>query len=106
MNSPQELFEDFLKKAAAKPDLAASINGEVQYDFSPSDHGKWVVTFENGKIDIREGETENPLFTLIAKFDHFVDFYTGKLSAISAVMTGKIKIKGSMSEALKMQQFL
>ncbi len=106
MNSPQELMDDFLKKTEQKADLAAEMKGTFQYDFSASDNGKWYVTFENGQVTYAEGEAENPVVTIRAKFDTFVDFYKGKLNAMSAVMTGKIKIKGNMAEAMKMQRFL
>lgn len=106
MNSPKELMDDFIKKTEEKSELTSSISGVYQYDFSPSDHGVWVVSFEDGKAVYSEGEASDPLVTIKAKFDTFVDFYQGKLNAMSAVMTGKIKIKGNMAAAMKMQQFL
>ncbi|TWH56872.1 putative sterol carrier protein [Desulfitobacterium sp. LBE] len=106
MDSPKALMDDFIRKTEEKAELTSSINGVYQYDFSASDHGVWIITFENGKAVYTEGETQNPVVTIKAKFDTFVDFYQGKLNAMSAVMTGKIKIKGNMSAAMKMQQFL
>jgi len=104
--TPKELLDDFIKKTEEKAELTSEITGVFQYDFSSSDDGVWVVTFADGKATYSEGPVENPLVTIKAKFDNFVDFYQGKLNAMSAVMTGKIKIKGNMAAAMKMQQFL
>ncbi|NMA69617.1 MAG: SCP2 sterol-binding domain-containing protein [Desulfitobacterium sp.] len=106
MNTPKELLDDFIKKTEEKSDLTAEMNGTFQYDFSADNNGKWYVTFDNGNVTYGEGEAPDAGVTIIAKFKNFVDFYNGKLNAMAAVMTGKLKIKGNMAEAMKMQKFL
>lgn len=106
MNTPKELLDDFIKKTEEKADLTAEMSGTFQYDFSADNNGLWYVTFDNGKVTYGEGEAPDAIVTIKAKFTNFVDFYKGKLNAMAAVMTGKIKIKGNMAEAMKMQKFL
>ena len=50
-----------------------------------------------------QGEIENPNLTLIADSGDFVKIFTGGLDPTAAFMSGKLKIKGDMGLAIRMQ---
>ena len=66
--------------------------------------GKWYAAIENGELTISEGEHDSPSLTITMADQDYIDMSTGKLNGQVAFMTGKLKIKGDMGLALKMQQ--
>ena len=49
-----------------------------------------------------EGQHADPSITITMKTQDYIDLSTGKLNGQMAFMTGKIKIKGDLSLAMKM----
>jgi len=54
------------------------------------------ITIEGGVIDMGVGDLENADATITQSYDTGVALATGKLNAVTAFMTGKIKIAGNM----------
>lgn len=102
-----EIFEKHIpERLANKPDVVSSINNSYQFDLTGDGGGKWVVdlTQEGGKVFAGEKEDAGVIVTMTAS--DFVDLVNGKLSGQMAFMQGKLKIKGDMSLAMKLQQVL
>ncbi len=53
-----------------------------------------------------EGAGDNPNVTILMADNDFVDLMEGKLNATSAFMAGKLKVKGDMSLAMKLQSVI
>ena len=103
---PKEFLTDFLNQLARNKDKFAGISFKLQYDFSGDNNGKWYVEIIEGNIhDVVEGTIENPTCTFVAKYKNFYDAFTGKANPTAAFMTGKIKLKGDMGVAMKLQQW-
>src|SRR5215471_21438 len=76
------------------PDKAGNTSATIQFDLSGQDDGKAT----SGK-----GEVESPNMTMIADSGDFEKIMTGQLDGTAAFMSGKLKIKGDMGLAIRMQ---
>lgn len=94
------------ERLLAKPDLAKQINNSYQFDITGDDGGKYVVDLTQASDWVKEGTIDNPGVTVTMGAKDFLDLVGGKLNGQMAFMTGKLKIKGDMSLALKLQQIL
>ena len=86
------------------PEKAASTNATILFDLSGDAGGKWWVKIHDGKAETGKGDPADPAnLTLLSDANDWVKIMTGKLDATAAFMQGKLKIKGDMGLAIKMQ---
>ena len=93
-------FFDSLPARADESKLAGMSNS---YLFDIEGEGQWLVTVADGKLDVAEGggEADATISTSAETFDKIV---AGDQNPTTAYMTGKLKIKGDMSAAMKLQK--
>jgi putative sterol carrier protein len=88
------------------PEKAGSTNATIAFDLSGDGGGKWWVKIHDGKAESGQGDPADPVnLTLLADAHDWVNIMTGKLDGTAAFMQGKLKIKGDMGLAIKMQSF-
>ena len=103
----QDVFEKHIpERLSSKPEVAEQINSSYQFDLTGENGGKYVVDLSTKSDWVQKGEIEDPGVTIIMSASDFVDLVSGKLNGQMAFMQGKLKIKGDMSLALKLQQIL
>ena len=102
MSSVRELFEAMPR--AFQKEAAAGLNAVYQFDLSGDGGGKWCVEVQNGELSVTEREHPTPAVTISASATDYVAVAEGKVNRTLAVLTGKMKINGSMTLALKLQQ--
>ena len=85
------------------PEQAGDLNATIQFDLSGEDGGQWHVTIADRQIAVAEGAAANPTMTLNAAASDYLDLVNGNLNPINAFMQGKVKIKGDMALAMKLQ---
>ena len=103
----KEVFENHIpSRLANKPDVVTSINNSYQFDLTGDGGGKWVVDLTQPGGKVSEGEKADAGVTVTMTASDFVDLVQGKLNGQMAFLQGKLKIKGDMSLALKLQQVL
>ncbi len=90
---------------AFRPEKAQGVQAVIQYHLSGEQGGDWVVTLQDGVCEVREGSAENPKLTLSAEAQDYIDVVTGKLNAMSAFADGKLKLKGDLALAMKLQTY-
>ncbi len=83
---------------------AAGVNATYQFDLTGDGGGTWNVAIADGACAVNEGAADGPNITITMAASDYLDMTTGKLNPQMAFMGGKLKIKGDMSLALKMQQ--
>ncbi len=93
-------FFDSLESRADESKLAGMNNS---YLFDIEEEGKWLVTVADGKIDVSEGEGDADA-TITTSSETFDKIVAGEQNPTTAYMTGKLKIKGDMGAAMKLQK--
>jgi len=88
---------------AEGPKLVKKMKGVICYNItdSGSGAGAWTVDLKNGSGSISEGKKKADM-TLTVSDDNMIKLVEGKLNPQQAFMGGKIKIKGNMGLAMKM----
>ena len=86
--------QEFFEKLPERADPAKTAGMNNTYVFDVEGVGQWTVAVDDGKVSVSEGASEDTLVK-IAK---------GEANATTAYMTGKLKIKGDMGAALKLQK--
>lgn len=103
----KEIFETHIpERLAAKPEVVEAINNSYQFDLTGDEGGKWVVDLTKPGGEVKAGEMEDPGVVVTMTAGNFIDLVNGKLNGQMAFMSGKLKIKGDFSLALKLQQVL
>jgi putative sterol carrier protein len=97
----EQLFEQMPSFLDASK--AAGVTASYLFELSGAQAGTWWVKVENGTATSGKGSIDNPTTTIIADAEDWVKIATGKLNATTAFMSGKLKIKGDMNMALKLQ---
>jgi putative sterol carrier protein len=98
---------DFFAMAPEKvnKDKAAGMNAVYQFNIDGPDGGQWAVKIADGDASVTEGASESPNITITMTDENFVGLITGKLNSQTAFLTGKLKIQGDMTLAMKLQSF-
>ena len=99
-----ELFEAM--SARLNTAEAAKVNKTIQWNITGDDPGVWAIQINDGAARLFPGGIEKPdvIFTVTSK--DWLTIAEGKLNAMNAFMTGKLKIAGDMGLALKVPQML
>ncbi len=105
MATLKEVFEGMKEKVAQPPEMQG-ISAVYQFVLEGEDGGNYYIAFSNGAGEIKEGTAENPSITITMASSDFKDLVAGNLNAMSAFMSGKLKIKGDMMLAMKLQSLL
>jgi len=85
--------------------LVKEINGVYEFDIGgASGRQSWTVDLKNGAGSVANGKPAKADCTLSLGDDDFVALMTGKLNAQNAFMGGKLKIKGNMGLAMKLEK--
>jgi putative sterol carrier protein len=104
--TPTEVFSEIDTRLKTDPSKIAGTNAIYLFDLSGEDAGEYHIALRDGAGEAGPGGVENPNITITMKSDDFVDLATGKLDGTMAFMSGKIKIKGDMGLAMKLQSVL
>ena len=93
-------FFDTLPTRADESKLAGMNNS---YLFDIEGEGQWLVNVSDGGISVAEGggDADATITTSSETFDKIV---AGEQNPTTAYMTGKLKIKGDMGAAMKLQK--
>lgn len=94
-------FFESLETRAESSSKAAGLNATYLFDIDGA--GKWLVRVENGRPSVSEGDGAADT-TISASEETFLRIVNGEQNATTAYMTGKLRVKGDMGNAMKLQQ--
>lgn len=101
MTTVKEIFDNM--PSTFVKEKAAGVKGVIQFDITGDSGGKWYAAIADGELTVAEGQHESPTLTLTVSAQDYVNISTGKLNGQMAFMTGKLKAKGDLGLAMKMQ---
>jgi putative sterol carrier protein len=85
----------------ADPAKLAGVNNSYLFDIEGE--GEWLVDVGDGKVTVKDGGGDADV-TITTSNTVFEEIIAGKQNPTTAYMTGKLKIKGDMGAALKLQK--
>ncbi len=98
-----ESVRDFFEGLEGRIDESKTAGMTNSYLFDIEGAGQWRVAVNDGKVDVAEGG-ESADVTIAANEENFMKIVRGEQNPTTAYMTGKLKIKGDMGAAMKLQK--
>jgi putative sterol carrier protein len=98
-----ETVQEFFATLASQADASKTAGMTNSYLFDIDGVGKWTVDVDDGTITVTEGG-EDADVTISSSQETFEKIVAGDQNPTSAYMTGKLKIKGDMGAAMKLQK--
>jgi putative sterol carrier protein len=97
--SVKEFFDGLAERA--DPEKTAGMNNSYLFDIDGA--GQWVVSVADGTVNVSEGAGEADT-TIQTSEETMLAVVRGEQNPTTAYMTGKLKIKGDMGAAMKLQK--
>jgi putative sterol carrier protein len=94
---------EFFEQLPARADASKTAGMNNSYLFDIEGAGQWKVDVQDGAVSVEEGGGEADV-TISSSEETFQKIVSGEQNPTSAYMTGKLKIKGDMGAALKLQK--
>ena len=98
-----ESVQEFFDGLASRADTEKTAGMNNSYLFDIEGAGQWLVKVEDGAVSVSDGGGEADT-TITTSEDSFMAIVRGELNPTTAYMTGKLKIKGDMGAAMKLQK--
>ena len=75
----------------------------ASYKFEIDGAGTWLVDVDDGKVSVTEGDGDADC-VISASADTFRKIANREQNPTAAYMSGKLKVKGDMGQAMKLQK--
>jgi putative sterol carrier protein len=96
--------KDFFDGLPGRADANKLAGVSNSYLFDIEGEGQWFVDVRDGGLTVADGGGADPDVTITTSSAVFADIVDGKQNPTTAYMTGKLKIKGDMGAAMKLQK--
>ncbi len=98
-----ETVREFFEGLSARVDSGRTAGMNNSYVFDIDGAGIWAVKVADGAVDVTEGG-EGGDCTIRTTEENFMKIVRGEQNPTTAYMTGKLKVKGDMGAAMKLQK--
>ena len=95
--------KEFFDGLESRADASKTAGMTNSYLFDIDGAGKWKVDVNDGSVTVAEGG-EDADAVISTSEETFEKIASGEQNATSAYMTGKLKVKGDMGAAMKLQK--
>jgi putative sterol carrier protein len=95
--------KEFFESLPARADASKLAGMTNSYLFDIDGEGQWRVVVQDGHLNVTEGGGDADA-TISTSSDVFEKIVAGEQNATVAYMSGKLKIKGDMGAAMKLQK--
>ncbi len=94
---------EFFQTLESRVDETRTAGMHSSYLFDIDGAGTWKVEVDDGKVTVSEGGDDADV-TISTTEETFAKIASGEQNPTSAYMTGKLKVKGDMGAAMKLQK--
>jgi putative sterol carrier protein len=98
-----DAVQEFFANLESKTDAEKTAGMNNSYVFDIDGVGQWKVDVDDGKVTVTEGGGDADVVISTSQ-ETFEKIVAGDVNPTSAYMTGKLKIKGDMGAAMKLQK--
>ena len=98
-----ESVREFFEGLQGRVDETRTAGMNNSYLFDVEGAGQWRVAVEDGRINVTQGGGDADA-TISTSEENFMKIVRGEQNPTTAYMTGKIKVKGDMGAAMKLQK--
>ena len=95
--------QEFFETLPSRADTSKTAGMSNSYGFDIEGAGQWTVKVEEGAVSVVEGMEDSDV-TISASQEVFEKIISGEQNPTSAYMTGKLRLKGDMGAAMKLQK--
>ena len=99
-DSASEFFEGLSSRV--DPSKIEGMNNTYRFDIEAA--GSWTGAVQDGGVSVTKDGDAEPDTTIEVSDENFQKLVAGELNPTTAYMTGKVKIKGDMGGAMKLQK--
>ncbi len=99
-----DTVQEFFETLASRADTSKTEGMNNSYAFDIEGAGQWTVKVADGSVSVEDGLEEGADCTISASQEIFQKIIAGEQNPTSAYMTGKLKLKGDMGAAMKLQK--
>ncbi|SDX03417.1 SCP-2 sterol transfer family protein [Marininema mesophilum] len=100
------VFQVIKEKLQEDPKPIEGMETTYRFKLSGDDGGIYELHLNKGTAEVKEGEHGDAHCTIEMSDKNFKEMLLGNLNTTAAFMTGKLKVKGDMSKAMKLQTVL
>nr|XP_003463865.2 hydroxysteroid dehydrogenase-like protein 2 isoform X2 [Cavia porcellus] len=94
-------------KNALNDDVVQATQAIYQFELSGKDGGTWFLDLKSKGGNVGHGKPSDQADVVMSmSTDDFVKMFSGKLKPTMAFMSGKLKIKGNMALAIKLEKLM
>lgn len=94
---------EFFEGLESRLDPARTAGTTASYLFDVEGAGQWKVDVNGGKVSVSEGDAEAGT-TISTTEETFLKITRGEENPQAAFMSGKLKVKGDIGAAMKLEQ--
>ena len=97
-------LQEFFETLPSRADMSKTAGMNNSYAFDIEGAGQWTVKVEDGSVNVVDGLEDSADCRISASQEIFQKIVAGEQNPTSAYMTGKLKLKGDMGAAMKLQK--
>lgn len=101
-----QVFEEIESRLKENPKPIEGMETVYQFELSGDNGGLYQLHLSGGAAKVKEGSSQEANCTIQMKTEDFKDMLLGNLNPTGAFMAGKLKVKGDMGQAMKLQSVL
>ena len=103
-----ENIADFFEKFPSRmtPEKLGGWKASILMDITGEGGGQWTVGVGDGKMSVKPEMVPGTDTTITVAAADFAEIIAGKMNPQMAFMTGKLRVKGGMPNALKLSGLL
>ena len=98
-----ESVREFFEGLPGRVDATKTAGMNNSYVFDIEGAGTWTVKVADGAVDVSEGAGDGDC-TISTSEENFMKIVRGEQNPTTAYMSGKLKLKGDMGAAMKLQK--